>query len=93
MRRKQVSGLRLGPGGSYKHINKKYDNVFRFVIPYLLMNVLSCHGFLKNNDSVVILKCPNRMFEYYFNKGFIIFDCDKNNLERLPSEIKDRVGA
>ena len=33
------------------------------------------------------------MFEYYFNKGFIIFDCDKNNLEIIPSEIKERVGA
>ena len=32
------------------------------------------------------------MFEYYFDKGFIIFDCDENNLERLPSELKDRVG-
>ena len=64
-----------------------------FGITDLLMNLLSCHGFLKNNDSVVILKCPNRMFEYYFNKGFIIFDCDKNSLEELPSEIKDRIGA
>ena len=57
------------------------------------MNLLSCQGYLKNNDSVVILKCPNRMFEYYFNKGFIIFDCDKNNLKRLSSELKYRAGA
>ena len=33
------------------------------------------------------------MFEYYFNKVFIIFYCDKINLEILPSEIKDRIGA
>ena len=33
------------------------------------------------------------MFEYYFNKGFIIFDCDEKYLKRLPSEVKDRVGA
>ena len=57
------------------------------------MNLLSCHGFMKNNDSVVIIKLPNRMFEYYLNKGFIIFDFDKNNLERFPSEIKDWIGA
>ena len=48
---------------------------------------------MKNNDSVVILKCPNRMFEYYFNKGFIIFDCDENKLKSLPYEVKDIVGA
>ena len=52
----------------------------------------SCHEFLKNKDYVVILKCPNRIFEYYLNKGFIIFIAIKN-LEKLPSEIKDRIGA
>ena len=57
------------------------------------MNLLSCRGFLKNNDYVVILKCRNRMFEYYLNKGFIIFDCNRNILEKLPSEIKHRIGA
>ena len=57
------------------------------------MNFLSCRGFLKNNDYAVILKCPNRIFEYYLNKGFIIFYCDENNLEKLPSEIKARIGA
>ena len=48
---------------------------------------------LKNNGSVVILKCPNRMSEYYFNKGFVIFECDEDHLKNLPSEVKDRVGA
>ena len=72
-----LSDLRLGQGGSYKHFNKIYDNVLGFGIPDLLMNLLSCHGFLKKNDYIVILKCPNMMFKYFLNKGFIIFDCDK----------------
>ena len=33
------------------------------------------------------------MFEYYFNKGFIIFNCDEKHLKRLPYQVKDRVGA
>ena len=45
-----------------------YDNLFGIGIPDIVLNMLSCHGFLKNDDSVVILKCPNRMSEYYFNK-------------------------
>ena len=57
------SYLRLGPGGCYKNFNKSYDNVLVFGIPDLLMNLLSCHGFLRNNDSLVIIKFPNRMFE------------------------------
>ena len=88
-----LSELRLGSGGSYKHANKNYDNVLGIGIPYLLMNFMSCHGFLKNKDSVVILKCPNRIFEYYLSKGFIHLDCNKINLEKLPSEVKDRIVA
>ena len=64
-----------------------------FGIPDLLLNLLSCQGFFKNNESVVILKFPHRMSECYFNKWFIIFDCDEDNLKRLPSKVKDRVGA
>ena len=73
--RRKVSDLRLGTGGSYKHFDKSYDNIFGIGIPYMLMNFLPCHGFLKNKYSVVILKFPNRMFEYYFSKEFIIFGC------------------
>ena len=51
-------------------------------IPDLLMNLMSCHGFLKKIDSVVILKCPKRMLEYYLSKGFTLFECNNNNLEK-----------
>ena len=33
----KLSNLRLGTGGSYKHLDKQYDNVLGFVIPDLLM--------------------------------------------------------
>ena len=54
--------------------------------------MLSCHGILNNNESIVILKCPNRMSEYYFNKGFIQLTCDENHSKTLPLRVKDRVG-
>ena len=75
----KLSYLRLGVTGRYKHIDKKFDYVLGFGILDILLNLLSCRGFLENNESVVVLKCPHRMFEYYFNKGFIIFNCDENN--------------
>ena len=56
-----------------------YNNLFGIGIPDLLLNMLLCHGFLKNNDSVVILKFPNRMSEYYFNKGFVDLICDEDH--------------
>ena len=70
-----------------------YDNVLGFGIPDLLLNLLYCQEFSRNNESVVIIKCPHRMSEYYSIKGFIIFDFDEDNLKRLPSLVKDRVGA
>ena len=63
-----LSDLRLGVSGRYKHLDKNYDNVLGIGIPYLLLNLLSCQGLSKNNESAVILKRLHRMFEYYFNK-------------------------
>ena len=71
-----------------KTCKKSYDNVLGIGIPDLLMNLMSCHGFLKNKDYVFILKFSNRMFEYCFSKGFIHFDCKKISLEKLPSDVK-----
>ena len=89
----KLSKLRLGSGGSYKHVNKSYDNVLEIGIPDMLMILMSCLDFLKNKYSFVILKYPNRMFEYYFSKWFIHFYCNKSNLEKLPSEVKDKIYA
>ena len=61
--KEKLSDLRLGVSGRYKCLDKNYDNVFGFGIPYLLFNLLSCQGFSKKNESVVILKFPNRVFE------------------------------
>ena len=57
------------------------------------MKLMSFHGFLKNIDSVVVLKCPKRMLEYYFSKGFTILECNDNNLEKLPNDVKQRIHA
>ena len=69
--------LRLNCTFQTKHDGMDYDNLFGIGIPYILLNMLSCHGFLNKNDSIVILKCPNRMSEYYFNKGLIELTCDE----------------
>ena len=92
-KKSKLSYLRLCCTGSNKYNGTDYDNVLGIGIPDLLLNLLSCHGCLKNNDSVVILKCPNRMYEYYCNKGFVIFKCDEDHFKKLSSKVKDRVGA
>ena len=87
------SYLRIGVSGKYKHLDTNHDNLLGFEIPDPLFNLLSCQGFSKNNESVVILKCPHRISKYCFNKGFIVFNCEEEKLKRLPSQVNDRVGA
>ena len=55
--------------------------------------MLSCQVFLNNNESIVILKCPNRMSEYYFNTGFIQLTCDEDHLNKLTLLVQKIVGA
>ena len=55
------------------------------------MNLMSCRGFMKNKNPVVILKFPKGILEYYLSKVFTLFDCNTNNLAKLPNEVKDRI--
>ena len=64
---KKINELRLGCTLQTKHEGMDYDNLFGIVIPYILLNIVSWHGFLNNNEYIVILKCTNRMSDYYFN--------------------------
>ena len=72
----------------------KYFNTFLGIgIQYMLMNLLTFHGFTKNIKCIVILKCPKRMLEYYFLKGFGILECNSNNLKKIPNLAKQMIHA
>ena len=46
---KQLGELVIGSSGSFKHVNKSYDKILGIGIPYLLINLMSCHGFWISN--------------------------------------------
>ena len=73
------SDLKIACTGSSKHDGMYYKKLFGIDIPDILLNMLSYHGFLKNDDSIVILKCPNSMSEYYYNKGIIELAYDEDH--------------
>ena len=58
---KRISELKIGNSLISRHEDKDYKNLFSIGIPDIFMNMLLCQGFINNNDSIVILKCPNRM--------------------------------
>ena len=83
----------MGSGGGSKRGDKSFDRILGIGIPCLLMNLMSCHGFLKHINYVVILNFPKRMLEYNFSKGFTILECNSNNLEKLPNDVKQKTHA
>ena len=60
---KKLSEIPVDSVGSSKHGDKIFDKILGIVIPDLLINLMSCRGFLRNINYVVILKCPKRMLE------------------------------
>ena len=60
---RKLSEIPVGNGGGYNRGNKNYNKILGIVIPCLLMNLMSFHGFLKKINYVVILKCPKRVLE------------------------------
>ena len=90
---KQLSEIPVGYVGGYKHGDTSFDRILGIGITDLLMKLMSCCGFLKNINSIVILKFPKMMLEYYFSIWFNILDCNGNNLEKLPNEVKQKIHA
>ena len=87
-RKKRLSELKLGNSLKTIHEDQEYNNLFGIGIPDIFINMLSCQGFINNNEYIVILKCPNKMSQYYFNKGFIQLKCDKDHLKKIPEMSK-----
>ena len=54
----------------------------------MLLNLVSCQGFMKEPNSTVILNCRSCMINNYLAKGFYIIEKDSNNLSFLPNDLK-----
>ena len=77
---KKIFEIPVGSGGGSKHGDKSFDRILGIGIPYLLMNLMSFHGFLRNINSVVILKplkgCRNTILQkdlLFWNEMIIIW--------------------
>ena len=57
-------------------------------IPELLMDLVSCHGFMKKPSSTVILNCRSSLVNNYLAKGYFIIEKDSKHLKILPNDVK-----
>ena len=67
-------GIPVGSRGGSKHGDKSFDRTLSIGIIYLILSLMSCHGFLKNINSDVILKCFKRMLEYHLKNGLLFWN-------------------
>ena len=47
-----------------KYSVKYFNELLGALIPDLIMNLLTCHGYTKNIKSIVVLKCPRWMLKF-----------------------------
>ena len=70
-----------------------YNSFLGIGIPEVLMNLISCHGFMKELNSTVIILCRTRLVEYYLEKEFVILEYNSENLSSVSNEEKQRIYA
>ena len=73
--------------------NITYNDISGISIPELLMNIISCHGFVNNMTSDVILSCRRKLVDYYLPKGFVILEKNSSTLINVPLRAKQRINS
>ena len=75
-----------------KHDNNFKDTKFDYFtvlgIPDILINIISCHGFVKSSISTVILTYHNALVPYYLSKGFFVVETEVGGVDNIPIIVK-----
>ena len=70
-----------------------YNEFLGIWIPKVLMNLISCHEFIKEIHSTIIVLCHTWLMEYYLAKVLIILEHNSKNLSSVHNEAKQRIHA
>ena len=54
----------------------------------MLLNLLSCHGLIKEPNSTVILNCQYLTVNNYLAKGLFVIEKDSKQKSMLPNDVK-----
>ena len=60
-------------------------------IPELLLNLLSCHGFMEKPNTIVVLNCRSHFMNTNLETDFFIIKKDSKQLSPLPNDVKLRI--
>ena len=73
--------------------NITYNAVSGIGIPKLLMNIISCHVFGNNKNSVVIFSCRRKLVDYYLQECFVLHEKNQNAFKNVPLREKQRINT
>ena len=65
-----------------------FNILLGIVIPGMLLNLVSCHGFMKKPNSNVILNFQNRLINNYLSKRLSIIEQNTRQFIFLPNDVK-----
>ena len=81
---KILSNISINP--SFKE--KSFNLLLGIGIPELLLNLVSCNGFIKKPNSTLILNLRSRLINNYLAKVFYIIEKDSNQFSLIPNDVK-----
>ena len=71
-----------------QHLKKQGFNLLLVIgIPELLLNLLSCNGFMLESNSTVILKFRSRLINNYLSKGLFIIEQSPKQLNFISNDV------
>ena len=73
--------------------NTTFNDTAGIGIPKLLMNIMSCHGFTKDNNTTVILTCRSKLVSYHLSKEFLIPENNSDALIDVPKRVNQQISA
>ena len=73
--------------------NTTFNDISGIGIPGLLMNIISCHGFVNVNKSTVILSCHRKLVDYYLSGVFVILEKYSSAFSYVPLRVKQIINA
>ena len=68
----------------------KLNDLTGFGIPEILMNIMSCNGFVKSSISTVILKCQNTLVPYYLSRRFFIVETEVGGVDIITIIVENK---
>ena len=70
-----------------------YNILLGIDITVVIINLVSCYGFMEEPNSTVILNFQSCLVNYYLEKCFVIIKHNSKQLHSVPNDVKLRIHA